>query len=194
MSDFASSQEYLSPSSPTYWTDSDLDTMMSSSVGSDSQGTSSISILSSSLKKSETETGMELDSGKFHILFFFFSLLEFIPSFYLEQSKKKLRSSRWHLGIRSPSRPEDIMNEVYRVLKFLSIDWKVHNYYHICCRDRIGDHDIKVNLQLYKADQRYYLLDFRNVTRENGELSVFDFIYVCNRIISELASNAQKEK
>lgn len=86
------------------------------------------------------------------------------------------------------------MNEVYRALKSLNMDWKTYNRHHICCRDQIGGHMIKLNLQLYKVDQRYYLLDFRNVVKDNGELSIFDFMHSCNRIITELATNSRNDK
>ena len=36
-----------------------------------------------------------------------------------------VRRAKWHLGIRSQSRPYDIMAEVYRAMRQLSFDWKV---------------------------------------------------------------------
>ncbi|MEQ2293927.1 protein kinase, AMP-activated, alpha 2 catalytic subunit, partial [Ameca splendens] len=35
-----------------------------------------------------------------------------------------VKKAKWHLGIRSQSRPYDIMAEVYRAMKQLSFDWK----------------------------------------------------------------------
>lgn len=32
-------------------------------------------------------------------------------------TKKNLRKAKWHLGIRSQSRPQDIMNEVFKAMK-----------------------------------------------------------------------------
>lgn len=65
MSDSKAAQDYLLATSPPSWTDSDVDTIMLDSRNSEVQGSSSISILSSSLKKhSEMETRMELDLGK----------------------------------------------------------------------------------------------------------------------------------
>lgn len=37
-------------------------------------------------------------------------------------------------GIRSQSRPEDIMYEVYRAMKTLDFEWKVLNPYHVIVR------------------------------------------------------------
>lgn len=36
-----------------------------------------------------------------------------------------VKKAKWHLGIRSQSRPYDIMAEVYRAMKQLGFDWKV---------------------------------------------------------------------
>lgn len=36
-----------------------------------------------------------------------------------------VKKAKWHLGIRSQSRPYDIMAEVYRAMKQLNFDWKV---------------------------------------------------------------------
>lgn len=36
-----------------------------------------------------------------------------------------VKKAKWHLGIRSQSRPYDIMAEVYRAMRTLSFDWKV---------------------------------------------------------------------
>lgn len=39
-----------------------------------------------------------------------------------------VKKAKWHLGIRSQSRPYDIMAEVYRAMRQLSFDWKVKRY------------------------------------------------------------------
>lgn len=36
-----------------------------------------------------------------------------------------VKKAKWHLGIRSQSRPYDIMAEVYRAMRQLGFDWKV---------------------------------------------------------------------
>ena len=36
-----------------------------------------------------------------------------------------IKRAKWHLGIRSQSRPQDIMNEVYRAMKTLDfVSWR----------------------------------------------------------------------
>lgn len=47
-----------------------------------------------------------------------------------------VRKAKWHLGIRSQSRPSDIMAEVCRAIKQLDYEWKVgkeehSDYWHI---------------------------------------------------------------
>ena len=48
---------------------------------------------------------------------------------------------------------------------------------------------IIVSLQLYKVDDRNYLLDFKNVGDSDG-FSVFDFFTVSSLLITELAISA----
>merc|ERR1711902_361750 len=45
-----------------------------------------------------------------------------------------IKRAKWHLGIRSQSKPQDIMNEVYRAMKTLDYEWKVINPYHVQVR------------------------------------------------------------
>jgi 5'-AMP-activated protein kinase catalytic alpha subunit len=47
-----------------------------------------------------------------------------------------IKRAKWHLGIRSQSKPQDIMNEVYRAMKTLDYEWKVINPYHVQVRRR----------------------------------------------------------
>ena len=65
MSDSKAAQDYLLATSPPSWTDSDVDTIMLDSMNLEPRGSSSISILSSSLRRpGEMEAHMELDAGK----------------------------------------------------------------------------------------------------------------------------------
>ncbi|XP_070688709.1 5'-AMP-activated protein kinase catalytic subunit alpha-2 [Pempheris klunzingeri] len=76
-----------------------------------------------------------------------------------------VKKSKWHLGIRSQSRPYDIMAEVYRAMRQLSFDWKVVNPYHLRVRRKnpVTGNLVKMSLQLYQVDNRSYLLDFKSI-------------------------------
>ncbi|KAL3869068.1 hypothetical protein ACJMK2_041795 [Sinanodonta woodiana] len=75
------------------------------------------------------------------------------------------KKAKWHLGIRSQSKPQDIMHEVFRAMKTLGYEWKVVNPYHVRVRRKnavTGKH-VKMSLQLYQVDQKSYLLDFKSL-------------------------------
>ncbi|XP_036970804.1 5'-AMP-activated protein kinase catalytic subunit alpha-2 isoform X3 [Acanthopagrus latus] len=76
-----------------------------------------------------------------------------------------VKKAKWHLGIRSQSRPYDIMAEVYRAMRQLSFDWKVVNPYHLRVRRKnpVTGNLVKMSLQLYQVDSRSYLLDFKSI-------------------------------
>jgi len=80
-----------------------------------------------------------------------------------------IKRAKWHLGIRSQSRPDDIMYEVFRAMKSLDFEWKMLNAYHVIVRRKLPDGTPdselrpKMSLQLYQVDQRSYLLDFKNL-------------------------------
>ncbi|XP_059830249.1 5'-AMP-activated protein kinase catalytic subunit alpha-1-like isoform X2 [Hypanus sabinus] len=79
-----------------------------------------------------------------------------------------VRRAKWHLGIRSQSRPNDIMAEVCRAMKQLGYQWKVVNPYHLRVRrenSMTGTYS-KMSLQLYQVDNRTYLVDFRSIDDE----------------------------
>ncbi|KAM9584207.1 LOW QUALITY PROTEIN: 5'-AMP-activated protein kinase catalytic subunit alpha-1-like [Trichechus inunguis] len=82
-----------------------------------------------------------------------------------------VRKAKWHLGIRSQSRPNDIMAEVCRAIKQLDYEWKVVNPYYL----RVGRKNpvtstySKMSLRLYQVDSRTYLLDFRSIDGEITE-------------------------
>ncbi|VDM74676.1 unnamed protein product [Strongylus vulgaris] len=82
-----------------------------------------------------------------------------------------VKRAKWHLGIRSQSRPEDIMYEVFRAMKSLDMEWKVLNPYHVIARKK-PDNPIadppKMSLQLYQVDQRSYLLDFKSLVDDEN--------------------------
>lgn len=70
---------------------------------------------------------------------------------------------KWHLGIRSQSRPWDIMQEVFRAMGTLGYEWKVITPFNIRVRkwNPVLQHHFKIMLQLYQVDARSYLLDFK---------------------------------
>uniref|UniRef100_A0AAY4D4H7 5'-AMP-activated protein kinase catalytic subunit alpha-2 n=1 Tax=Denticeps clupeoides TaxID=299321 RepID=A0AAY4D4H7_9TELE len=76
-----------------------------------------------------------------------------------------VKKAKWHLGIRSQSKPYDIMAEVYRAMKQLEYDWKVVNPYHLRVRRKnpVTGNVVKMSLQLYQVDNRSYLLDFKSI-------------------------------
>lgn len=83
-----------------------------------------------------------------------------------------VKRAKWHLGIRSQSKPNDIMLEVYRAMKALDYEWKIINPYHVRVR-RVNktpnEPDMKMSLQLYQVDAKSYLLDFKSLTNEEVE-------------------------
>ncbi|KNC77420.1 hypothetical protein, variant, partial [Sphaeroforma arctica JP610] len=112
--------------------------------------------------------------------------LEELPTMgmYISQSKtgvsaqpvsRSTKKSRWHLGIRSRSQPYDVMSEVYRAMKSVDL--------------------LKVSLQLYKVDDRHFLLDFKNLGQSAGEKETYEnsgsvamgFFELCAILIRELA-------
>ncbi|CAL8277245.1 unnamed protein product [Merluccius merluccius] len=76
-----------------------------------------------------------------------------------------VRRAKWHLGIRSQSRPNDIMSEVCRAMKQLDYEWKVVNPYYLRVKRKnpVTSMQTKMSLQLYQVDSRTYLLDFRSI-------------------------------
>ncbi|XP_034386208.1 5'-AMP-activated protein kinase catalytic subunit alpha-2 isoform X3 [Cyclopterus lumpus] len=86
-----------------------------------------------------------------------------------------VKKSKWHLGIRSQSRPYDIMAEVYRAMRQLSFDWKVVNPYHLRVRRKnpVTGTLVKMSLQLYQVDSRSYLLDFKSIDDDIIEAAGF---------------------
>ncbi|XP_021351298.1 5'-AMP-activated protein kinase catalytic subunit alpha-2-like isoform X2 [Mizuhopecten yessoensis] len=75
------------------------------------------------------------------------------------------KKAKWHLGIRSQSKPQDIMHEVFRAMKTLDYEWKTVNPYHVKVRRKNPGscRYSKMNLQLYQVDQKSFLLDFKSL-------------------------------
>ncbi|XP_061433502.1 5'-AMP-activated protein kinase catalytic subunit alpha-2-like [Lethenteron reissneri] len=81
-----------------------------------------------------------------------------------------VQRAKWHLGIRSQSRPADVMKEVFRIMKHLDYEWKVVNPFALRVRRRnpVTGSTVKLSLQLYQVQGRNYLLDFRSVDEEGA--------------------------
>nr|CAB3265152.1 5'-AMP-activated protein kinase catalytic subunit alpha-2-like [Phallusia mammillata] len=79
-----------------------------------------------------------------------------------------LKRAKWHLGIRSQSRPRDIMFEVFKAMKRLGYEWKVVSPFHVRVRrvNPVTKHINKMSLQLYQVDYRSYLLDFSSLSED----------------------------
>merc|ERR1739838_721715 len=71
-------------------------------------------------------------------------------------SKPKVKRPKWHLGIRSQSKPEDIMDEVFKAMKRLDFEWKILTPYNVRVRYRNPGKETfaRMSLQLYQVDAR----------------------------------------
>lgn len=90
--------------------------------------------------------------------------LEPIPAS-VDSKAPPIRKSKWHLGIRSQSKPLDIMHEVFKAMKSLGYEWKVITNFHVIVRRKnpVTGKYVKMGLQLYQVDGKSYLLDFKNL-------------------------------
>ncbi|CAK8695443.1 5'-AMP-activated protein kinase catalytic subunit alpha-2-like [Clavelina lepadiformis] len=96
----------------------------------------------------------------------------------LKQNKRvaPLKRAKWHLGIRSQSRPRDIMFEVFKAMKRLAYEWRVVSTFHVKVRrvNPVTQHVNKMSLQLYQVDYRSYLLDFSSLSEDQSEIASGD--------------------
>ncbi|KAJ1956392.1 Protein kinase, partial [Dispira parvispora] len=109
-------------------------------------------------------------------------------------SKASRRPPRWHFGIRSRNPPREIMEEIYKTLRALGIQWKPFDAWHVRCRyiypdtpptDRpqpcLNPHStgyvsglvVKFDMQLYKIDSTNYLVDFKYVPPAHQSQAIF---------------------
>jgi 5'-AMP-activated protein kinase catalytic alpha subunit len=112
---------------------------------------------------------------------------------------RTFKRSKWHLGIRSQSRPQDIMAEIFRKLKALDFQWKIVTPYFIRCRHIHPNSGlvIKLDLQLYQIDPKNYLLDFKCVNPDESadypamvdthRHHTMEFFEICSKLIASLA-------
>lgn len=120
------------------------------------------------------------------------------------ENKKPVKKAKWHLGIRSQSKPQDIMNEVFKAMKASNMQWKYYNssIYNLRVRKQLAPNRYaKIGLQLYQVDQKSYLLDFRSfepTQEENMALlaenkdeikhhNMMEFFEMCAGLIGSLA-------
>ena len=121
---------------------------------------------------------------------------------YYHHHHQQQKRSKWHLGIRSQSRPQDIMAEIFRKLQALNFKWKIVSPYFVrCCQvNPVSGVSAKVDLQLYQIDQKNFLLDFKCVSQpdessdEDGDGDqthqkhlTIEFFEICSQLISALA-------
>jgi carbon catabolite-derepressing protein kinase len=124
-------------------------------------------------------------------------------------TRRRTVRPRWHFGIRSQGRPLEVMDEVYRALANIGMDWKTFDPFHVRARYISPDGlVVKIDLRLYTMDQHLYLLDFcqaheptrisnesntctnQATTSKDGSFpgqSPFPFFDACSQLITELA-------
>lgn len=116
------------------------------------------------------------------------------------------KGNRWHLGMRSHNSPQDVMQEVYRAMRSLNLQWKCVTPFHARCRcwNQVSGMMVKMSLQLYSTNDDQYLLDFMSLpTEKKDDLTLvggagggeterasephsLEFFELCAMIISEL--------
>ncbi|KAG7174330.1 5'-AMP-activated protein kinase catalytic subunit alpha-2-like, partial [Homarus americanus] len=86
------------------------------------------------------------------------------------------KRAKWHLGIRSQSKPLDIMSEVYKAMKVLGFEWKVVNPFHVRVRRKnpVTSNYVHMALQLYQVDYRSHLLDFKIISNDPNDTTIID--------------------
>uniref|UniRef100_T1HLY3 non-specific serine/threonine protein kinase n=1 Tax=Rhodnius prolixus TaxID=13249 RepID=T1HLY3_RHOPR len=123
----------------------------------------------------------------------------------LEKDVNKLTANKgeWHLGIRSQSKPWEIMNELFKAMKSLDFEWKLVDSYHVHVRTKkpnTKDKYIVISLQLYQIDKKYNLIDFKSISSdleippvtheiENRQTSThytMGFLQMCASLIAHL--------
>lgn len=67
-----------------------------------------------------------------------------------------MKKFKWHLGIRSQSKPWDIMHEVFKAMHTLGYEWKVINPFNVRVRkwNPVFQHYSKMVRQLYQVSCR----------------------------------------
>jgi len=94
--------------------------------------------------------------------------------------RNQMKRAKWHLGIRSQSRPRDIMLEVFKSMKKLNYSWNIVSPFHVKVKriNPITKLENKMSLQLYQVDSRSYLLDFSSLHEDDSSQDVITTITV----------------
>lgn len=73
-----------------------------------------------------------------------------------------MKRFKWHLGIRSQSRPWDIMREVFKAMDKLGYEWKIINPFNIRVRkwNAVLQHYSRLVLQLYQVVYLFLNVNF----------------------------------
>lgn len=87
------------------------------------------------------------------------------------QKKPTKSKSKWHFGIRSKCPAWEVMLEIYRSLQNVGMEWKTMDPYHLRCRYKYSEIDliVKFDLQLYKLENNSYLVDFKSVCTQRTD-------------------------
>ncbi|OBZ88541.1 Carbon catabolite-derepressing protein kinase [Choanephora cucurbitarum] len=112
------------------------------------------------------------------------------------QKKPTKSKSRWHFGIRSKCPAWEVMLEIYRSLQNVGMEWKTMDPYHLRCRYKYSNIDliVKFDLQLYKLESNSYLVDFKSVGTERTNVKPdTDENQVLKLLESEMASKLDIE-
>lgn len=69
-----------------------------------------------------------------------------------------VRRAKWHLGIRSQSRPNDIMSEVCRAMKQLDYEWKVRWVGGVGSANRTSSHSKRMDRKVKAVSRFLYII------------------------------------
>jgi 5'-AMP-activated protein kinase catalytic alpha subunit len=107
----------------------------------------------------------------------------------------------WYLGIQSKKDPAHVMAEVFRSLRSLRCQWHVLSPYRLLCRWRplcsnmvehpAADVWLYASLQVYKIQQKVYLLDFQRIGSHSTTLA---WMNLCTLIINSLKPPSRSDR
>ncbi|KAI9187914.1 Protein kinase [Blastocladiella emersonii ATCC 22665] len=96
-----------------------------------------------------------------------------VPAPQQPPAPRRVARSKWHVGIRSRSPPLDVMLELYKALHAVGLAWKPLGPFALRARYTFPVPEsappgspqvtVKLDIQLFKVDTAYYLVDFKLV-------------------------------